>query len=89
MPPMPRLTGGENCIDIGIAGSVLVASGLLELLSGTRHDGNNEDLRGIYAHLLCIIGFANSTEHLLGALAGAYVGDELGIVILKVSYPSG
>ncbi len=84
-----KLTGGKSVINISITCCCHFVSAALELLSGTGHDSNGNDILGIDAVLLCIPGLDHSTLHLLGALTGREVGNELRIVMLAEVDPSG
>ncbi len=84
-----KLTGGKSVVNISIACCCHFFSAALELLSGTGHDSNGNNVLRVNTVLLCIPGLDHSTLHLLGALAGREVGNELRIVMLAEVDPSG
>ena len=86
---LSKLTCGENGVNISITGSAQLITAALELLSGAGHDGYGVDACGVDVVSLSIPGLDNSTLHLLGALAGRKVGNELGIVMLAEVDPTG
>ena len=86
-----KLTGGESYVNVSdtLACSRHIISAYLELLCGTRHDGYNEDILCVDAHLISPVGLDKSAAHLLGRLAGGEMTDVLGIVVLAELNPSG
>ncbi len=67
----------------------LLLPGDLVLLGRAGHDGHHEDVLGVDARLLGVVGLDQGAEHLLGGLAGGQVGHHLGVVLLAVPDPAG
>ena len=65
-----KLAGGQNNIDILIAGRIHFWTLTLIFLCDTRHDRNNKHLVTWNAHLISIVSFCDCTEHLLWGFAG-------------------
>ena len=86
-----KLTGGESYVNVSdtLACGGHIVSAYLELLSSTGHDGYNEDILGVDAHLVCPVGLDERAAHLLRRLAGGEVTDVLGVVVLAELNPSG
>ncbi len=84
-----KLAGGDDLINIRLARSGQLRALCLELLRGAGHDGNNLNVLLVPAHLIRIIALDDSAFHLVGALAGAEIRDELGIIGFAELNPSG
>jgi len=84
-----QLASGQNHINISITGALHLVTLALALLGGAGHDGYMIDAGGIDVVALSIPGLGHSTLHLLGALAGRQVGNEIGIVMLNKVDPTG
>ena len=84
-----KLTGGEVGIYVTVAFSAHLGTDDLELLCGAGHYGYYEDVLGIETVLFCKVGLGDGTLHLVRALAGGEVRNELGIEMLAVLDPAG
>ena len=86
---LTELTGCEGYVDCPqtVCGKLVARS--LELLGCAGHYADNNDVLGIDARLLGIVGLDESAEHALGAAAGGQVLDELRIVGFAELDPSG
>ena len=84
-----KLTGGENSVNVLDTVVLKLRSFLLELLCGTGHDGNYEDVLRIDAILLSVVALEDSTLHLVRRLAGRNVTKEIRVVGFSVVDPAG
>ena len=85
-----QLPGGEGHVHRHAAvGQPLLLPQYLVLLGGAGHDGHHEDVLGIDARLLGVVGLDQGAEHLLGGLAGGDVVEHVGGVLLQIPHPAG
>ena len=85
-----QLPGGEGHVHRHAAvGQPLLFPQYLVLLGGAGHDGHHEDVLGIDARLLGVVGLDQGAEHLLGGLAGGDVVEHVGGVLLQIPHPAG
>ena len=88
---LSKLTGGKCNVNVNdaFACRAHIISAYLELLSGTGHNGYNEDILRIVAHLISPVGLDKSAAHLLRRFARGKVVDHIGVVKLAELNPSG
>ena len=80
---------GEHGVDVASAAGAHLRPLALELLGGAGHDGGDEDLLGLQAEFLGIVGLGQRAEHLLRRLAGREVGQDLRMEVLGEQDPAG
>ncbi len=84
-----QLTCCDGRVKIGNARRGLIVPANLVLLGCAGHDAHAENILGILAKLLRVVGLDNRAEHLLRRLAGGQIRDKLGEVVLAVANPPG
>ena len=84
-----QLSGRQNSVDILDAVMLQLLSFLLELLCGTRHDGDDEHILRVDAVLLAVVALEDGAEHLVRRLAGGQMREQIPVVDLREVDPSG
>ena len=83
-----QFSRGDDSIDIRKTIHLKLLALALVLLSGTRHDGDYENVLGCHVVDLGPVGFDDGSLHLVRGLAGGQVRQQIAVVVLRVVYPA-
>ena len=85
---LSKFAGGQNNIDILIAGRIHLRSLAFIFFGDTRHYRYYKHFLSRNPHLICIIGLCNRTKHLLWRFAGGNVIQQVRVVLLHKVNPA-